>query len=475
MASPASHNQHTNAPTQLPRRLGLWSSVAVVVGLTIGSGIFRTPAMVATKLPGTLPMLGVWIIGGIVALCGAMSLSEASSAYPETGGPYVYIRNAFGRLPAFLFGWAQLSMISAAGAAGIATAFAEYFLRVIGVDPHAGANEEYVHYVAAAAVVIVGAINYVGVKWSSMVLNVLTLIKFIALAVIVVGAFAIGLPRTGGHFTPVAPAGSYSAAPLGVALVAILWAYDGWGELAYLSGEVENPNRNLPLGLILGTASVATLYVLANLAYLSVLSVDEISASKLVAADVASRLVGPVGVTLVSMTVVVSTFGALNASMLTSPRSLFAMADDRLLFKKVASVHPRFQTPYVAVAVTTVLGVALVMVQTFEQLADTFVTAILPFYALAVASLFVFRRRGVHAPFKTPLYPLVPAIFIAATLYLLASALIDPSSRNATLGVFAVTLVGIPIYYFTVARGGSSPAVKSALLDERSQSGRGKA
>ena len=424
----------------------------MIVGLTIGSGIFRTPAMVATKLPGVVPMIGVWVIGGIVALCGALSLAEASSAYSQTGGPYVYIRNAFGRLPAFLFGWAMLSMIGAAGAAGIATAFAEYSLRVLGRDPRVVPNGDYVHYLAAVAVAVVGAINYVGIKWSSLVLNVLTLAKFVGLAIIIIGAFAIGLPHTGGHFAPLAPSGSFDVAPLGVALVAILWAYDGWGELAYLSGEVENPNRNLPLGFIIGTGSVVALYVLANLAYLSVMSVGEISTSKLVAADVALRLVGPVGVTLVSVLVILSTFGALNASLMTTPRALFAMAEDGLLFRKVASVHPRFLTPHVAITVTALLAIALVMTQTFEQLAGAFVTAILPFYALAVGSIFVFRRRGVRAPFQTPLYPLAPIVFIVATIYLLASAVIDPSSRVGTLAVFGVTLAGVPIYYLTVGR-----------------------
>ena len=461
MTNTPPHTSAPNTPTELPRRLGLWSSVAVVVGLTIGSGIFRTPAMVATKVPGVLPMVGVWAVGGIVALCGALSLAEAASVYPETGGPYVYIRNAFGRLPAFLFGWAQLSMLGAAGAAGIATAFAEYFLRVIGRDPRIGANADYVHYVAAAAIAVIGAINYVGVRWSSLVLNVLTLAKFLGLALIIAGAFALGLPHTGGHFTPLAPSGSMSAAPLGVALVAILWAYDGWGDLAFLSGEVENPRRNLPLGLIIGTTSVVVLYVLANLAYLSVLAVGEISGSKLVAADVALKLVGPVGVTLVSTLVMVSTFGALNASILTTPRTLFAMADDRLLFRKVASVHSRFRTPYVAVSITAVLGIVLVMTQSFEQLANAFVTAILPFYALSVGSVFVFRRRGIEAPFRTPLYPLVPVIFIVATLYLLSSALIDPSTRIPTLVVFGVTLAGIPIYYLTVAKTRLAPVVPS--------------
>jgi amino acid transporter len=451
-----------SATAGLPRRLGLWSSIAVVIGLTIGSGIFRTPAVIATRLPGPLAMLGVWTVGGLVALCGALTLAETAAAYPETGGIYVYIRNAFGRLPAFLFGWTELTIIGAAALAAISTTFAEYFLRVLGMDPSVAPYDDYVHYVAAVAIALVATINYVGVSWSVVMQNITTVSKFIGLLLIIIGALAIGLPRTGGHFTPLLPAGSFSVAPFGVALVSILWAYDGWAELAYLSGEVTNPRRNVPLALILGTAAVVTIYVLANIAYLSVLSVDEIRQSKLVAADVAFRLVGRPGVAMVAITVMLSTLGTLNGSILTTPRIFFAMAADRLLFRGIAGVHPRFQTPHVAITISAVLGIAFVMVRTFEQLADTFVTAILPFYALGVASIFVFRRRGIATPFRTPLYPLTPLIFIAATMYLLGSALVDHTSRGPTLAIFGVIVAGIPIFYLTVGRSGRST---TALVD----------
>jgi APA family basic amino acid/polyamine antiporter len=441
------------AQAVLPRRLGLWSAIAVVVGITIGSGIFRTPAGVTNRLPGPLAVFGVWIAGGIVALCGALTLAEVAGAFPDTGGIYVFIRNAWGRLPAFLFGWAELAIIRAAALGAIATTFAEYLLRVLGFDPTVAPYAGWVHYVAAAAIAVIAALNYVGVRWGSLIQNVTTVAKYFGLLFIIVVAIAIGLPKTGGHFTPVAPPGSFSIAPFGLALVSVLWAYDGWADLAFISGEVKDPERNLPRALILGTVAVVAIYLLANVAYLSVMSVEEVRHSKLVAADVALRLVGPVGVTFVSITVMLSTLGTLNGSILTNPRVFFAMSADGMLFKKISAVHTRFETPYVAIALAAVLGIIFVLLRTFEQLADTFVTAILPFYALGVASIFVFRRRaGYKPPFHAPLYPYAPILFVVATAYLLGNALIDESSRWPTLAIFGVILVGVPVYYLTVGR-----------------------
>ncbi|HXD47492.1 MAG TPA: amino acid permease [Gemmatimonadaceae bacterium] len=447
-----------NAPAQpgeLPRRLGLWSAIAVVAGITIGSGIFRTPASVTNRLPGPLPLFIVWTAGGIVALCGAVTLAEVAAAFPDTGGIFVFIRRSWGRLPAFLFGWAELAIIRAAAVGAIATTFAEYLLRVLGYDPTIAPYDGWVHYVAAAAIAVIAGLNYIGVRWGSLVQNVTTLAKFVGLLFIVVAAIVIGLPRTGGHFTPAAPPGSFSIAPFGLALVSVLWAYDGWADLAFISGEVKDPARNLPRALILGTLAVIVVYLLANVAYLGTMSVGEIRHSKLVAADVALRLVGPAGVTLVAVTVMLSTLGTLNGSILTNPRVFFAMAADGLLFRKIAAVHPKYETPYVAIALTAVLGIIFVLLRTFEQLADTFVTAILPFYALGVASIFVFRRRPsteYQPPFRAPFYPIAPILFVVAALYLLVNALIDPSSRWPTLAIFVVILAGIPVYYATVGR-----------------------
>jgi basic amino acid/polyamine antiporter, APA family len=451
----------TGAPETLPRRLGLWSAIAVVVGITIGSGIFRTPASVTNRLPGPLPVFGVWIAGGIVAMCGALTLAEVAAAFPDTGGIFVFIRKSWGRLPAFLFGWAELAIIRAAAVGAIATTFAEYLLRVLGFDPGVAPYDSWVHYVAAVAIALIAALNYVGVRWGSLIQNVTTVAKYFGLLFIVVAAIVIGIPKTGGHFTPIMPPGSFSIAPFGLALVSVLWAYDGWADLAFISGEVKDPARNLPRALIFGTLAVIAIYILANIAYMGVMPVSEIRHSKLVAADVALRLIGPAGVTFIALTVMLSTLGTLNGSILTNPRVFFAMAADGLLFRKIADVHPRFKTPYVAIALTAVLGIIFVLLRTFEQLADSFVTAILPFYALGVASIFVFRRRSAaeySPPFKAPLYPIAPILFVLATLYLLVNALIDPSSRWPTLAIFGVILAGIPVYYATVGRSVSGRA-----------------
>ena len=449
-------SQPTTASTTLPRRLGLWSAIAVLIGSTIGSGIFRTPAGIAERLPGPFPMLLVWIVGGMIALCGALTLAEVAGALPETGGLYVFIREAWGRLPAFLFGWAELVVIRAASLGAVATTFAEYFFRVLGHDTTVAPYSDWVHYVAAVAIAITAAFNYVGVRWGSLVQNVTTLAKYGGLVFIILLAFALGLPRTGGNYTPAMPAGSLSVAPFGLALVSVLWAFDGWADLSFVGGEVKDPRRNLPRALVFGTLAVIAVYLAANLAYLAVLSIDEIRASRLVAAEVAERLVGAPGVVFVALTVMLSTFGTLNGSLLTAPRIFFAMADDRLFFKPVARVHPRFETPYVAIALAAVLGILFVLVRTFEQLADAFVTAIIPFYALGVASVFVLRRRpGYDPPFRVPGYPVVPALFVLSTIYLLANALIDPASRWATAAVLGTIVVGIPVYYLTVGRRGA--------------------
>jgi amino acid transporter len=441
----------------LPRRIGVWTGVAILVGSTIGSGIFRSPAGIADKLPGTLPMLSIWVIGGLFALCGALTLAEVAGAFPQTGGVYVFIREAWGRLAAFLFGWSELVMIRAASLGAVSTTFAEYLIRVTGNDPSAAPYSQYVHYIAAAAIFVAGLSNYVGVRAAGTVQNITTVAKVGGLVAVIAVAFAIGLPHTGGHYTPAAPAGSFSIAKFGLALVSVLWVYDGWADVSFVAGEVENPRRNLPRILIGGTLAIIAIYLVANLAYLAVMPIEEIRHSKLVAAEVAQRTIGVGGVAFVATVVMISTFGTLNGSMITGPRVLFAMANDGMLFSRLGRVHPRYQSPSTSIAVVTTIGILFVLAGTFEQLADAFVTAIVPFYALAVASVFSFRKRpGYDPPFRVPLYPIVPLLFIISTIMLLANAVIDPGSRWPTLAVFGGVLIGIPVYFLTVGRRGAS-------------------
>ncbi len=256
-----------------------------------------------------------------------------------------------------------------------------------------------------------------------------------------------------------------SPSAVGLALVAVLWAYDGWADLSFVAGEVVAPDRTLPRALIGGTLAVLVIYCAANLAYLAVLPISQISASRLVAADVADRLVGHWGVVVVGIAVVIATVSTLNGSLLTCPRIFFAMADDGLLFRPVAAVHPRYQTPYVAIALAALLGVAFVLARTFEQLADTFILAIVPFYALAVAAVFPLRRRSGYRPsFRLPGYPVVPALFVLTSAGVLGSAIVDPASRWPTLAVIGVVLAGIPVFYYV--RHGDGPDTSAAIVTE---------
>jgi len=429
---------------RLPRRLGLWSAVAVLVGSTIGSGIFRTPARIAAYVPAPGPMFGVWVLGGLLALCGALTYSELAALYPRSGGVYVYIREGFGRLPAFLFGWTELLLIRASALGAIATPFAEYLLRSLGYDPKIEPNATYVHYVAAGAIVLTATLNYVGVRWSSLILNLTTGAKYGALVLLVLLAFVVGQGDFG-HFTQVG--GAVRPGFFGLALVSVLWAYDGWGDLSFVGGEVRDPERNMPRALILGTLSVIAIYLLVNAAYLYLIPIAQMGHSPLVAADVAQLIVGQVGVGLVAVLVMLATFSTLLGSILTSPRIFFAMADDGLLFHQVARVHPRFHTPSVSIVVVGALGVVWVLLLNFDQLADQFVVAIFPFYALAAAAVFALRRRQPDRPrpVKVLGYPIVPLLFILATFIILANALREHPGPTGL--AFGGILLGVPAYF----------------------------
>lgn len=436
---------------ELPRQIGLWSAIAILVGTVIGSGIFRSPAVVANRLPGAGAILLVWAIGGVVVLCGALALAELAGTFPETGGIYVFIREGWGRLPAFLFGWAELTVIRASALGAIATTFAEYTIRVMGHDPRVAPYANQVHYLAAAAIAFVGVVNYVGVRSGTWIQNVLTLIKCAGLIALVAVALTVALPSGVPQLATPLPSG-VSVGAWGTALIGALWVYDGWADVSFVSGEITNPERNLPRVLIAGTLAVAAIYLLANVAYLVVLPIDVMRHSTLVAADVAFRVAGPGAVVAIGIVVMLSTLGTLNGSMLTAPRALWAMACDGMLFRPIARVHPKFETPSNAVVLATTLGVAFVLLRSFEQLADTFVTAIIPFYALAIAAIFRLRRRPGYQPrFRALGYPLTPAIFILAVMALLIDSLLDPAARWPTAIVFLIILAGIPVYYLTPA------------------------
>jgi basic amino acid/polyamine antiporter, APA family len=436
---------------RLPRTLGLWSSVALVVGITIGSGIFRSPAGIARQAPNPLVMIGLWVAGGAITLCGALSLAEIAAALPETGGIYAYLREAWGRRAAFLFGWSELVLIRASALGGIAVVFGEYLLRSFGVDP--SGHVLLARGLSAGAIVFAAAVNVRGANLGALIVGVATWAKFAALAVLVLASFTLGGSHGASavHFTA-ASAGPLAVGSIGLALVSVLWAYDGWADLSFASGEVKDPGRTLPRAIILGTLALIVIYVLTNLAYLYVLPIEAVGRSPLVAADTMMAIFGRTGVVLVSIFVMISSFSSLNGSMLASPRVFFAMADDGLLFKPIASVHPLYKTPYVAIILAAILGVALVMSRSFERLTDTFVLAIWPFYALGVAAIYRLRaqRPDLPRPYRAIGYPVVPAIFIASVAAFVINSLINDTTNSVI--TFAVILAGLPVYELAFAR-----------------------
>src|SRR5438093_6584471 len=438
-------------PERLPRTLGLWSSVALVVGITIGSGIFRSPAGIARQAPNPMVMLGLWVGGGVITLCGALSLAEIAAALPQTGGIYAYLREAWGRRAAFLFGWSELILIRASALGGIAVVFGEYLLRSVGIDPSAhvlGARA-----LSAGAIVFAAAANVRGANVGAFIVGLATWAKFGALSLLVLAAFTLGQSR-GASLDHLAAgsSGPLVLGSMGLALVSVLWAYDGWADLSFAAGEVKEPHKNLPRAIILGTLALIGIYMLTNLAYLYVLPIGAIRQSPLVAADTMLALFGRAGVVLVSVFVMISSFSSLNGSMLASPRVFFAMAEDRLLFQPIAAVHPRYRTPYVAILVAAALGVALVMSRSFERLTDTFVLAIWPFYALGVAAIYRLRREwpDLPRPYRALGYPVVPAVFIASVISFVVNALISDTANSVI--TFAVILAGLPVYQVFFAR-----------------------
>ena len=437
----------------LVRRLGLMSSIGLVIGITIGGGIFRTPASIATRVPEPMFMLGVWVLGGVIVLCGALAFAELSAAMPETGGMYVYLREGWGRPYAFLYGWAQLVLIRAAALGGISSVFGEYFMRVFGLDPVA--HPAWADYLAAGAIIFAGVTNIFGVRLGALFAGLSTVTKFGALALLVAASFLWG-GAAGGSMTHLASTGAgVDASVFGLALISVMWAYDGFADLTFASGEVTDPQRNLPRAIIIGTVLIIAIYLLANAAYLYVSPIEQMAQSKLIAADTMGAIFGQAGVSFIAVVVMISTFGSLMGSMLASPRIFFAMADDKMLFEPIARVHPKWQTPYVAIGLASLLGVAMVMTQTFEQLTDTFVLAMWPFYALSVAAIYTLRKSqpNLHRPYKVVGYPFVPAVFIAAAIYQVVNALIsDPLWTSVTFGV---VLLGLPVYYVWFRRAAS--------------------
>ncbi|MGC4082928.1 MAG: amino acid permease [Vicinamibacterales bacterium] len=414
-----------------------------------GRASSESPAGVAQKVADPTLFMVLWIVGGLLALAGALSLAELAAAFPESGGYYAYLRESWGRPTAFLFGWTQLVLLRASAIGGIALACGQYALRVFGVDPIAHATTAQI--VSTVAILFAAGTNVLGARLGAAIVNASSSAKFVALLGLAILALALGGMHGGtmANFSTHAPV---TLSGFGLALVSVLWAYDGWGDVSFAGGEVKDPQRTLPRAIIGGTLGVIVAYVLVNVGYVYVLALPKVAASPLVAADTMTTVIGGAGAALVSMLVALSTFGALNADFLGSPRVFFAMADDGLFFRAIARVHPRFKTPHIAIVLTAAMSILLVFSRSFEALTETFVIAIWPFYGLCVAGVFRLRRDrpAMPRPYRAIGYPVVPAIFLVAVVGFLLNALI--SEPVSTLVTFAIILAGLPVYWMAFRR-----------------------
>jgi APA family basic amino acid/polyamine antiporter len=427
-------------PAGYIRRLGLFDATMLVIGGIIGAGIFLNPAVVAQRVPTPAVAVGVWIFGGVVALAGALCFAELAARRPRAGGGYVYLRDAFGPLPAFLYGWTQLLVINSGGIAAVAFTFATYAVALGGGDARLAPP------IAIAAVLMLSGINYFGIRLGALVQNVFTVLKLAALAGLITVGLIAGMEGTPAEATvgPTTPLGLITA--FGAALVPVLFAYGGWQSTNFVAEEIRAAERTLPRALLLGVGCVVAVYVLANVVYLDVLGLAGLAASTAPAFDVMERVAGPVGSTLITVGVVVSTFGFLNLAILASPRMYQAMAADGVFFGAAARLDSRFHVPAVALTIQAVWAVLLLSSRTYGQLLDYVVFGDWIFFGLVGATLFVYRREPVGRPaFLVPFYPLVPLFFVGVAAFTVISS-VAADIRNAGLGAVLI-VAGIPVFF----------------------------
>ena len=455
MQGPESEPQVPNPQPQtrqdLPRVIGSLGSTALVVGTIIGSGIFLIPHDVATQVGSVTSMMLVWIVGGVLSLAGALSLGELGAATPEAGGVYVYLRQAYGKLFAFLYGWAALAVIESGGIATLAVAFSIYSRSFL---PLTLLQQKLV---ASAVIAVLTVVNVLGVRKGTAVQTVFTFAKLAGLAVIIgFAVFFQGERASAASLTLPMPHTTLST--FGVALIGVLWAYHGWHHLAYAAGEVRNPERVLPRSYLVGTLLVVAVYLAANLAYLRVLPLPTLASDPYqpVAARTMEILWGPRGAAFVSALILCSIFGALNGNILGGARAYFAMARDGVFFAAVGRVHPRFETPALAIGVQGAWAILLAISGTYKQLYTYVIFTAWIFYAAAILAVVILRHRrpDLHRPYRVWGYPVLPVAFSLAALAIVGNTLVR-SPRESSMGL-GLVLVGIPLYFAWQALAGKN-------------------
>ena len=413
------------------------------VGSMIGSGIFIVPTTIALLLPSTSMVILVWVVGGVVSLFGALAVAELGALMPRAGGQFVYLREAYGPLWGFLYGWGGFTVIISASISAIAVGFATYLayffpLTSVGIKT-----------VAIASIVFLTAINCFGVKFAALVQNGFTFLKIAALAALII----LGFLLSGGsvtNFSPVLPEmkSLNLVGPFGLAMIAVLWSYDGWIEITFVAGEVRNPDRHIHRSLIISTVLVITLYSSVNLAYIYLLSPAQMATSSFVASDAATVVMGSMGATFVALAVVVSAFGANNGFVFTGARIYYAMAKEGLFFKPFADVHPKFQTPIPSLVGQGIWSCLLVLTGTYDQLMTYVVFVSWIFYAMSCGAVFILRNRSPEKsrPYKAWGYPYTPILFILFAFLLVLNTIVE-NPRDSLVGA-ALIVAGIPAYLF---------------------------
>ena len=417
----------------------------MVVGGIIGSGIFLNPALVAERA-GTVELtMAVWVLGGGIALLGALVFAELGARRPVAGGGYVYLRDAYGKLPAFLYAWTLLLVIATGAIAAVAVIFASYTAALAGFGPAARLP------LAVGVILLLSAVNYLGVKPGAITQNVLTVLKLSALAILIVAGLTLGpAPPAAEQLGPLARGGLLLA--VGAALVPVLFAFGGWQQTNFVAEELTEPERNLPRALVAGVCIVVAVYLLANLAYLRTLGIAGLASSSAPAADSMSALLGPFGRSLIAAGIAISTFGFLNLVILVSPRVYQAMARDGLFFPSLARLHPRYRTPSAAILFQGAWAIILTLTGRYGDLLDYVVFGDWIFFAAVTSTVFVFRarERSGREPstprFRMPGFPLVPLAFMLAALYVVAGSIVS-NPGNAIKGT-ALILLGVPVFLF---------------------------
>ena len=460
--------------TELKRDLGIWAALAIVVGTVIGSGIFRVPQAMILDVGSVRLVFLVWIAGGMLSLAGALTYAELAAAMPGAGGEYVYLTEAYGPLWGFLYSWTQMWVAKSGSIATLATAFFEYTAHFVPqfevVWFHAGPFAvKYGQVFALVLILLLGVVNYLGVRVGGEVQVAVTAVKVGLIGFLILAGLLYAHPGTQtANAAPAVGTGSIFAGFI-AALVAALWAYDGWNNVGMVASEVKNPQRNLPLSLIGGTMGVIAIYMLANWAYFRVLTPYDVGAHKLVAAEMMQRIAGSWGAGAVSLAAMISIFAALNGSILSGARVPYAAARDGLFFSAAARVHPAFRTPGISILMLCGWSAVLVLSGKYEELFDFVIFGSWILYGMATASVFVLRRTrpDLPRPYRTFAYPVVPAFFLVGAAILEISTLWT-KPKESMAGI-ALILLGLPFYFYWRKR--SAAIVASGSRDHGYQSG----